>query len=100
MKENDLVKNTSISSLSHNFLVIVKKKNQTNKNGWLVGHLEKEMAIHFRILAWKISWTEESSELQSMGSQRVGYDWATNIYLLRGPLLVLKCVLNGMASSG
>ena len=31
--------------------------------------LEKEMAIHFSILAWKISWTEEPGGLHSMGSQ-------------------------------
>ena len=36
--------------------------------------LEKEMATHSSILAWKISWTEEPGELQSMGSQRVGHD--------------------------
>ena len=36
--------------------------------------LEKEMAIHSSILAWKIPWTEEPSGLQSMGSQRVGHD--------------------------
>ena len=35
------------------------------------------MAIHFSILAWRIPWTEEPGELQSMGSQRVGRDWAT-----------------------
>ena len=34
--------------------------------------LEKEMATHSSILAWKISWTEESGGLQSMGSQRLG----------------------------
>ena len=34
--------------------------------------LEKEMATHSSILAWKISWTEEAGGLQSMGSQRVG----------------------------
>ena len=33
--------------------------------------LEKEMATHSRILAWKIPWTEEPGKLQSMGSQRV-----------------------------
>jgi len=33
--------------------------------------LEKEMATHSSILAWKIPWTEEPSGLQSMGSQRV-----------------------------
>jgi len=36
--------------------------------------LEKEMAIHSSILAWKIPWTEEPGGLQSMGSQRVRYD--------------------------
>ena len=39
--------------------------------------LEKEMATHSSILAWKIPWTEEPGELQSMGSQRVGHDLAT-----------------------
>ena len=36
--------------------------------------LEKEMATHSSILAWKILWTEESGGLQSMGPQRVGHD--------------------------
>ena len=36
--------------------------------------LEKEMATHFSILAWRISWTEEPGRLQSMGLQRVGDD--------------------------
>ena len=36
--------------------------------------LEKEMAPHSSILAWKIPWTEEPGGLQSMGSQRVGHD--------------------------
>ena len=40
--------------------------------------LEKEMAIHSRTIAWKIPWTEEPNRLQSMGSQRVGHDWATS----------------------
>ena len=35
------------------------------------------MATHSSILAWKIQWTEEPGELQSMGSQRVGHNWAT-----------------------
>ena len=39
--------------------------------------LEKEMATHSSILAWRIPWTEEPDALQSMGSQRVGHDWAT-----------------------
>ena len=46
--------------------------------------LEKEMATHSSILAWKIPWTEEPGRLQSMGLQRVGHDWAT--LLLRSPI--------------
>ena len=44
--------------------------------------LEKEMATHSSILAWKIPWTEEPGRLQSMGSQRVGHNWATPLSLL------------------
>ena len=36
--------------------------------------LEKEMATHSSILAWRIPWTEKPGRLQSMGSQRVGHD--------------------------
>ena len=36
--------------------------------------LEKAMAPHSSILAWKIPWMEKPSRLQPMGSQRVGYD--------------------------
>ena len=39
--------------------------------------LEKGMATHSSILAWKIPWTEEPGGLQSMGSQRVGHSLAT-----------------------
>ena len=41
--------------------------------------LEKEMATHSSILAWKISWMEEPGWLLSMGSQRVVHDWATSL---------------------
>ena len=41
--------------------------------------LEKEMATHSSILAWKIPWTEDSGRLQSMGSQRVGHNSATSL---------------------
>ena len=36
--------------------------------------LEKEMATHSNILAWRIPWMEEPGGLQSMGLQRVGHD--------------------------
>ena len=42
-------------------------------------NLEKEMAIHSSILAWKIPWTEDPGRLQSMGLWRVGHDWATSL---------------------
>ena len=47
---------------------------------WSLGRedpLEKEMATHSSILAWRIPWMEEPGGLQSTGSQRVGHDWAT-----------------------
>ena len=43
--------------------------------------LEKKMATHYSIFAWKTSCTEEPGRLQSMGSQRVGHD-NNNIYTL------------------
>ena len=39
--------------------------------------LEKEIAIHSSTIAWKIPWTEDLGRLQSIGSQKVGHDWAT-----------------------
>ena len=42
---------------------------------------EKAMALHSSTLGWKIPWTEEPGRLQSMGSQRVGHDWATSLSL-------------------
>ena len=43
---------------------------------WFLGWedpLEKGMATHFSILAWRMPWVEEPGGLQSMGSQRVGH---------------------------
>ena len=51
----------------------VVQKTLVQSLGW-EDPLEKEMATHSSILAWKISWREEPGGLQSMGSQRVGYD--------------------------
>ena len=44
--------------------------------------LEKEMATHSSILAWKIPWMEESGRLQSMGSQTVGHNRVTSLSLV------------------
>ena len=43
--------------------------------------LTKAMATHSSTLAWQIPWTEEPGRLQSMGSLRVGHDWATSLSL-------------------
>ena len=43
--------------------------------------MEKAMAPHSSTLAWKIPWMEESGRLQSMGSLRVGHNWATSLSL-------------------
>ena len=53
---------------------------------WSLGQedsLEKKMATHSSILAWKIPWTEEPGGLQYMGLQRVRHDWArgTHVYM-------------------
>ena len=42
--------------------------------------LEKEMATHSSILAWRIPWTEEPGGLQSTGSQRVGHNRETSLH--------------------
>ena len=44
--------------------------------------LEKVMATHSSILAWRIPWTEEPGGLQSMGLQRVGHNWVINFILI------------------
>ena len=44
--------------------------------------LEKGMAVHATVLAWRIPWTEEPDGLQPMGSQRVGHDCLTNTHIL------------------
>ena len=56
------IKDTRVGSLGH-------------KDPW-----RTEMATHSSILAWKILWTEAPDRSQSMGSQRVGHDWATNTH--------------------
>ena len=54
---------------------------QSHVNMGLDSYPEKAMAPHSSTLAWKIPWTEEPYRLQSMGSRRVGHDWATSLSL-------------------
>ena len=42
---------------------------------------KRKMTTHSSILAWKSTWTEETGRLQSMGSQRVGHDWALTVFI-------------------
>ena len=53
------------------------QETQVQSLGW-EDPLEKGMATHSSIFAWRNSWTEEPGRLQSMGSQRAGHNWSTN----------------------
>ena len=61
---------------------------------WSLGQedpLEKEMATHSSIVAWRISWTKEPGRLQFKGSQRFRHDWVTSLSLsLRWEALIHK----------
>ena len=61
-------------------LVAQMVKNLPEMQEAWVDPLEKGMATHSSILAWRIPWTEEPGGLQSMGSHRVGHDWVTNTF--------------------
>ena len=58
-------------------------RGKESKKEWIyVCILEKEMAAHSSIIAWRIPWTEEPGGLQSVGSHRVRRDWATNAHAI------------------
>ena len=60
--------------------------------------LEKEMATHSSILAWRIPWTEEPGGLQSTVSQRVGHDFTfTFTFLFHGATLLQEVVVLPLA---
>ena len=54
--------------------------------------LEKELATHSSILAWRIPWTEDTGGLQSKVFQRVGQDWATNTFKTSLLAQTVKCL--------
>ena len=67
------------SKISASLVAQTVKRLPTMRETWVpsLGRedlLEKEMATHSSILAWKIPWMEEPGRLQSMGTQRVGHD--------------------------
>ena len=64
---------------------------------WSLGQedpLGEEMATHSSLLAWRISWTGEPGGFQSMGSQRVRHDWATEHHHLLLHLHECACMLS------
>ena len=65
---SSVVKNPSVVQESQEL-----GETQVQSLGWK-GSLKEGMATHSSILAWRIPWTEEPGGLQSIGSQRVGYD--------------------------
>ena len=74
---------SSAFSLSNEWLATAVLLGRVDQGyvGSYVGSLEKAIATHSSTLAWKIPWMEEPCRLQSMGSLRVGHDWATSLSL-------------------
>ena len=69
---------TSLASIGSLMAQLVKnlsamQETRVQSLGW-EDPLEKGMATHSSILAWRIPWTEEPGGLQSMGSQRIGHN--------------------------
>ena len=86
-KESDMTERLNWTELTRASLVaqMVKRlsamqESQVWSQGW-EDLLEKEMAAHSSTLAWKIPWTLEPGRLPSMGSQRLGHNWATSLSL-------------------
>ena len=66
-----IIEASLVAQMVNNLLAM--QETQVRCLGW-EDPLEKEMATHSGILAWRIPWTEEPGGLQSVGSQRVGYN--------------------------
>ena len=71
-------KNRKYGGTTSSQMALVVKNLSANAGDmrWGFEPLEEGMATHCSILAWRIPWTEEPGGLQSMGSQRVRYDWS------------------------
>ena len=67
---------TSVAQTVKNLPAMRETLVQSSFNPGSGRSLEKGMATHSSILAWRTSWTEEPGGLQSIGSKRVGYDWS------------------------
>ena len=64
----------SNDNISHNYGMYHNEENEFDIT--YIPYLEKEMATHSSILAWRNPWTEEPGGLLSRGSHRVGHDWS------------------------
>ena len=67
------------------------QETQIQSLGW-ENSLEKGMATHSSILAWRIPWTEEPGGLQSMGLQRVRHSWTTNTVFVYAQFLAVLII--------
>ena len=76
---------TLLANYMHTFFVLIlfgtASKNTIIFVPLYIWSMEKAVEPHSSTLAWKIPWTEEPGRLQSMGSLRVGHDWATSLSL-------------------
>ena len=76
----DIWINCDLTYFYHPSLVIPPATQELQETWlWSLGWedpLEEEMAAHSSVLAWRLPWTEEPGELQSMGSQRVIHNWS------------------------
>ena len=78
MEYYSAIKKTAFESVLMRWMklepIIQSEVSQKEKHLYNILMLEKELAAHSSILAWKIPWTAEPGRLPSMGSQRVGHD--------------------------
>ena len=74
--------------------LLAMQETQVQYLGWKEPQ-EERIATHSSILEWRILWTEEPGSLQSLGSQRVRHNWATNTLFTKRELAGHKFSLKG-----
>ena len=68
-------------NISTSFFPSISTSLEHKWNFKIIHWILKEVATHSSTLVWKIPWTEGHGRLQSMGSRRVGHDWATSLHV-------------------
>ena len=81
------IRNLCVTHMEKNLLAM--QETSVQYQGW-EDPLEKGMATHSSILAWRNPWTEKPGGLQSMGSQRVRHDWLTKHTLINIMMTMIK----------